>query len=493
MNKNQRFFIFTTLLLASGLGYCFAFREIKTADPFDIKNLFGKENIAPVVVIGSGPAGLMASIYGARGGKETFLIEGNKPGGLLMDTTEVENWPGETMIKGPEIIEKMRMQAQHQNVNFIQDQVERIDSSSWPYRVHLEGGEVLHALTVVIATGASPRKLGIPGENDYWGGGVTSCAVCDAPFFKGEEVVVVGGGDSAAEEAIQLSPFAKKITILVRKGQMRAANSMQTRLKNYPKIEIRYNVEVNKIVGDLENVTGIELYDTTTKKSELFSTAGVFLAIGHIPNSGFVKNIVRTDDEGYILLDGTRHATSTPGIFAAGDIADRVYRQAGTSAGSGIEAGLDAVQFLDDHGYNNQIAAEIADQIYNPQSIRSQADLISVASLQDLQGYIDTNPDKLIAIDFWTETCSSCKQMLPSLKELAQTFAKKIVFISVDADESDDIAQHFSVMKVPTLITLKKGEIMEKHRGFLSKQELEGYFQILLSEARLKDSDITKG
>jgi thioredoxin reductase (NADPH) len=480
MNRNQRFTLFSVLLLVSGLGYCFGRRELKTVDKFAITNVLKKQNVAPVLVIGSGPAGLMAATYGSRGGKDTFLIEGNKPGGLLMDTTEVANWPGETMIQGPEIIEKLREQAVHQNVNIISDQVERIDTASWPYAVHLESGDIIHAMTIVVATGASPRKLEVSGEEQYWGSGVTSCAVCDAPFFRNEEVVVVGGGDSAVEEAIQLSPFASKITILVRKDQMRAAQSMQDRLKDYPKISVLYNVEIKKVVGDLENVTGVELYNNQTKKSDLFATSGVFLAVGHIPNSGFVKNAVTTDQEGYIKVYNDRRATSTPGIFAAGDIADRIYRQAGTSAGSGIEAGLDAVQFLDDHGYSNQIAAQIQSQLYNSNTVRSQAELLEIGSMTELQELISNNPEKTVVVDFWTETCSSCKQMLPSFKQAASDFADDMLFVSVDADEADDIADTYRVMKVPTLIALKNGQERDRHTGFLSNQELSEYLQKML-------------
>ena len=484
MNKNKYLLFFVALLLLSGLGYC-----SKKIDGFDIKNIFEKENLTPVLVIGSGPAGLMASIYGARGGKKTFLVEGNKPGGLLMDTTEVANWPGEKMIEGPHIIEKLRDQARHQKVHFIQDYVDKIDTASWPYTVYLESGTVLRALTIIIATGASPRKLGVAGEENYWGAGVTSCAVCDAPFFRGENVVVAGGGDSAIEEAIQLSSFASKITILVRKDRMRAADSMQSRLKNYPKIDVKYNVEVREIIGNLESVTGVKLYNNRTQETELFSTSGVFLAVGHIPNSGFVKKNIRTDGDGYILVNHPRHEASVPGIFAAGDIADKIYRQAVTSAGSGTEAALDAVRFLDDHGYSNQVAKQVVSQFYSSKAVRSQEKLLSINSMAELQDLITSNEEKLIVLDFWTETCSSCKQLLPLLKEISQSFANTLLFIPIDADEATDLVDAFEITRVPTLVTLKKGAVLDKYTGFLGKKELRTYFEKMLSEVNLKAED----
>lgn len=430
-------------------------------------------NLVPVCIIGSGPAGLMAATYGARGGKHTVVIEGNKPGGLLMDTTDVENWPGETMIKGPEIISKLKSQAEKHGVVCISGAVSSIDTNSWPYRITLDNETVLHAMTIIIATGASPRRLGIPGEDTYWGSGVTSCAVCDAPFYKNEDVVVVGGGDSAIEEAIQLSGFARSITILVRKDTMRAAPTMQARLKQYPKISIQYNVEPKKIVGTVETITGIELYNGTTKETSIFPTSGVFLAIGHIPNSGFVKDIIKTDAEGYIIVNHPHQQTSVAGIFAAGDIADKIYRQAGTSSGHGIQAGLDAVRYLDDIGFSDQVAQSVSAQLYRPgaQMPHQASDLISITTLEELEALINGNPDRIILLDFWTETCSSCKQIMCILKELSKENDSPLI-VSIDADEAFDLVEKFMITRAPTLIVLKHGIVAEKS-GFLDRSELQ--------------------
>ncbi len=468
-------------LLISALGGCFGSKSANLHAQMDMQRLEGKTNLMPVAVIGSGPAGLMAAIYCARGGKDTFVIEGNKPGGLLMDTTDVENWPGKTSIKGPEIIENLRAQAIHQGVKFVADAVERIDRSSWPYAIHTENGNQFHALSIIIATGASPRKLGVSGEELYWGGGVTSCAVCDAPFYKGEEVVVVGGGDSAIEEAIQLAAYAKKITILVRKDRMRAAAGMQARLKGYDQIQVQYNVEIRKILGNGELVTGVELYNHTTSKTSIFPTSGVFLAVGHDPNSQLIQGTVTTDPQGYIKVEGRTQETSVPGIFAAGDVADFRYRQAGTSAGQGISAGLDAVRFLDDIGFTPDITQQYAgkffgaDQTITRGGSLQEADLVDLKTMDELRALIEQ--EEMVVIDFWAETCPSCKLMLPIFKTVAQDFAGKVTFATVDTDEAPEIAQELFVHKIPCLMIFKNGRMAARFASVMSRNELATLIQ----------------
>ena len=292
------------------------------------------------------------------------MIDGPVPGGLLTKTTEVQNWPGNISIQGPEIVNNMKMHAKHLGAHFLSDAVEKVDFSQWPFLITTVDGQQIYALSVVIATGGSPRKLKIKGEEEYEGKGITSCAVCDAPFYKGEKVVVVGGGDSAIEEATHLSAFAKEITILVRKDAMRAAASMQARLKGYPNINILYNVEPKEIIGDGTKVTGISLYNSATKTTELFPATGVFLAIGHDPNTQVFKGQLPLDDDGYIAVKGRSQATVIPGVFAAGDVEDKVYRQARVAEGSGVRAALDAERFLREIGFDAAAQQAIDAQIY---------------------------------------------------------------------------------------------------------------------------------
>lgn len=470
------------------LNGCFA-GNASQSFRIDMNHVLTETNIMPIAVIGSGPAGLMASIYGARGGKKTYVIEGNKPGGLLMDTTEVENWPGETSITGPHIIEKIRKQAEYQGAVFVEDTIERVDFNQWPFKLHTENGNEFTALSVVIATGAHPRKLGVPGEDDYWGSGVTSCAVCDAPFFKDESVVVVGGGDSAIEEAIQLTPYAKHITILVRKDAMRAAHSMQDRLKDYDNISVKYNVEIQKIIGDGSQVTGVSLYNNKTKRNSVLPTSGVFLAIGHIPNSSpFKEGGIQTDNDGYIQVKGRSQQTSVPGVFAAGDVQDNHYRQASSSAGDGTNAGLDAVNFLDAHGYTITLENRIGARLYSDETLQDRSAEIKtikitgqevslIESRNAFEHLIDRNKG-LVVVLFYREDCPQCIQMRPIFEAVAHEYTQA-EFAMVNTDQLPKLVEELFIEKVPCVLMFKEGSLVARYSNMMSRKELSTFINQL--------------
>lgn len=359
--------------LAVFMGACSETSAHSSTNGINILDAKNKENLVPVAILGSGPAGLSSAIYAVRGGMKALVIHGPMPGGLLTQTSLVENWPGNKEIEGPDIIKSLTEQVQGlaekakdviDHIEFVNDTVTALDLAHWPYALTMESGVTIHALAIIFATGATPKLLGIPGEKEFWKNGVTTCAVCDGPFYKGQDVVVIGGGDSAAEEAMQLAHHAKTVTVLVRKEAMRASVSMQNHLKEYPSIKIMYNVEPRKIVGANDEVTGVELYNSKTKETSVFPTNGVFLAIGHTPNSALVKSQITMDQEGYIIPRAGSQETNVPGFFVAGDVADRKYRQAGSASGRGIEAGIDAVNFLTAIGYNTTMAQELAPQFY---------------------------------------------------------------------------------------------------------------------------------
>jgi len=298
-----------------------------------------------LLIIGSGPAGYTAAVYGARAMLNPVLVEGLQPGGQLTITTDVENWPGEVAIMGPELMAKLRTQAEHVGTELVADIVAEIDLSKRPFRAILDSGGVIEADTVVIATGASARWLGLDSETRLRGRGVSACATCDGFFFRGKHVAVVGGGNTAFEEALFLTNFASKVTLIHRRGELRADKTNQQRLFANPKVEMVWNATVTEVTG-ADGVEGIVLTDTQTGATRSLAVDGLFVAIGHDPATSLFKGQFAMDEEGYVLTAPDSTATSVAGVFAAGDVKDKLYRQAVTAAGMGCMAALEAERFL---------------------------------------------------------------------------------------------------------------------------------------------------
>lgn len=302
-----------------------------------------------VAIVGSGPAGYTAALYAARANMNPVLFAGLQPGGQLTLTSEVENWPGEDQgIMGTELVENMRKQAERFGAEVISDVVTSVDFSSRPYRVVSGGGQEVAAHTVIIATGASAKWLGVPGEDRLQAKGVSACATCDGFFFRGKELVVVGGGDSAMEEATFLTKFATKVTIIHRSETFRASKIMFERAQKNPKISFVMNTTIEEILG-AERVEGVRLKNVATGEVSEYKTDGVFMAIGHKPNTDLFAGKLTLDQKGYIVTEGKSTRTNIPGVFACGDVMDPTYRQAVTAAGSGCAAALDAERFLASH------------------------------------------------------------------------------------------------------------------------------------------------
>ncbi|MBL8773215.1 MAG: thioredoxin-disulfide reductase [Phenylobacterium sp.] len=301
------------------------------------------------LIVGSGPAGYTAAIYAARALLKPVLIQGIQPGGQLTITTDVENYPGfADVIQGPWLMEQMQAQAAHVGTEIVTDIVTRADLSQRPFRLETDSGQVWLAETLIIATGAQAKWLGLPTEARFQGFGVSACATCDGFFYRGKQVVVVGGGNTAVEEALFLTNFASKVTVVHRRGEFRAERILQERLFNHPKIEVIWDSAIDEVLGDTDplGVTGVRLRNVKTGEVRTVACDGVFIAIGHAPSSELFKGQLEMDASGYLKVKPGSASTAIEGVYAAGDVTDDVYRQAVTAAGMGCMAALEAVRFL---------------------------------------------------------------------------------------------------------------------------------------------------
>jgi len=299
-----------------------------------------------LLIIGSGPAGYTAGVYGARAMLEPILVQGIQPGGQLTITTDVENWPGVKEVQGPDLMIAMQEHAAAAGTEIIGDHINSVDLSKRPFVAKGDSGTTYIAEALVLATGAQARWLGLASEEKFKGKGVSACATCDGFFYRGAEVVVIGGGNTAVEEALFLTKFATKVTLIHRRDTLRAERILQDRLMKNPKIETLWFHELDEVLGDDSGVTGVRVKNSKTGEMQDIACAGVFVAIGHAPASELVKDQLETHMGGYVVTAPDSTATSIPGVFAAGDLTDHIYRQAVTSAGMGCMAALEAERFL---------------------------------------------------------------------------------------------------------------------------------------------------
>ncbi len=447
-----------------------------------------------VIIVGSGPAGYTAAVYAARASLNPLLFEGSvTAGGALMTTTEVENFPGfRDGIQGPALMEEMRAQAERFGAEIVSDDVTAMDLSGETKTVTTAEG-TFTARAVILAMGSGYRKLGLPDEDRLSGHGVSWCATCDGFFFREQHIAVVGGGDSAIEEATFLSRFGSKVTLVHRRGELRASKIMQERAFADPKIEFAWNSEVASINGD-DQLTGLTLRDTETGEERQLDATGLFIAIGHDPRSELLHGQVRLDDEGYVLVDAPSTRTNLTGVFACGDLVDHHYRQAITAAGTGCAAALDAERYLADLDFARRRPpparrpwapppetapgpGRIAvPSVFNNQSLRPTPRGESMSNLQAVtDDSFETEvlkSDKPVLVDFWAEWCGPCRQVGPILDELSAEHGDKVTFVKLNVDENPVTPSTYRVNGIPTLNLYKDGEVVKQIVGARPKAVL---------------------
>lgn len=472
-------FLLPFAVLVLGIGGYLVFRSGSGYEPrlkMDMQEAVKQENVVPVAIVGSGPAGLSASLYIARAGMKAFVFGGPMPCGQLTQTTYIENWPGREKVLGVDLMHDVKSQAESFGACIINDTITKVDFTQWPFVMETEEGREFKALSVILATGALPKTLSVVGEKEFWGSGVTTCAVCDAPFFKGKEVVVIGGGDSAAEMVFELSPYVKKVTLLVRKDYMRAAKAMQQRIFSYDNVHVLYNKEVKGIFGENGHVTSVDLYDNKEDKVDKFTTDGVFLAIGHKPNAQVFRENLQVDQHGYITMQGRSQQTSVNGVFAAGEVQDPAYRQAAVAAGEGVKAALDAASFLYSLGFNGKIGKKLEDNFFETFS-DERLEIQEISTLKEFEKYV-INKKGLVVLDFYATTCPGCIQMLPSLESVAHRLHDKVSIIKCNIMESYDILSELRynrgqrVGKVPAIFVFRDGKYLGRSHDLMSRKEL---------------------
>lgn len=317
-----------------------------------------------MLIIGSGPAGLTAAIYGARAGLSPIVVQGLQPGGQLTITTDVENYPGfREAVQGPWLVQEMQAQAEHVGTRMLWDTIVDIDLSGPPFRAVGDSGDVYEGDTLVICTGAQAKWLGVAGEQEFSGKGVSACATCDGFFYRGKKVVVIGGGNTAVEEALYLTNHSQDVTLIHRRDSLRAEKILQERLFAHPHIKVLWNKAVEEFVGDAAlggaGLTGVALVDTVTGEKSVEPAQGAFVAIGHAPATELFKGKLELDESGYLVVQPGTPKTAIPGVFAAGDVMDHTYRQAVTAAGTGCMAALDAERFVGALDFAAQAKAEV--------------------------------------------------------------------------------------------------------------------------------------
>lgn len=462
----------------------FRYTNKRSRYEFSLEGTMANPTVENLVIIGSGPAGYTAAIYAARANLKPLMFEGFQagglPGGQLMTTTEVENFPGfPEGITGPKLMERMKAQAERWGTECYTEDVIAVDLSQRPFTVRSSEREV-KAHSIIIATGATAKRLGLPSEPQFWSQGISACAICDGatPIFRNEELAVIGGGDSAAEEAVYLTKYGSHVHLLVRREEMRASKAMQDRVLSNAKITVHWNTEPVDVFGTQGRMEGLKIRNNKTGETSELPVRGLFYAIGHKPNTDLFKGQLELDSVGYLAVKPGTVETSVEGVYGAGDVQDFEYRQAITAAGTGCMAALSAERWLSENNliqeYHQTPESERPTETEREDAADTE-DTFDLNATRHKGGYalrkLFHDSDRLIMVKYVSPTCGPCHTLKPILNKVVDEYDGRIHFVEIDIEADPEIAQNAQVMGTPTIQFFKDKELLKEVRGVKQKSE----------------------
>jgi thioredoxin reductase (NADPH) len=456
------------------------FSSYLLSTPPSVTQAEGITNIIPVLVIGSGPAGLSGAMYTSRAKLPTIVVVG-KLGGQLADVREIENWPGKQKASGKDAINDLLEQAVHFGAQLMYDEVQSVDFSVWPFSIKTISGTQLRPLAVLLATGRRGKRLSVPGVDQFWGKGVGECTICDAPFHKGDVVSVIGGGDTAADRALQLAAYAKKVYMIVKDSELDATGKVQDYLRENKKIEILYNTTLDEISGDQDTVSAMKVRHLKTNTVEQIAVQGVYFAIGYEPNSEIFSKQIDTDSEGFVLVECNSNSTNIAGVFAAGDLVDKKYGKTGVATGSGIKAGLDAIKFLQTVGYTQVAAERMKQQLYVLEP-KQRVKVITITTIEQFDELVKTSKVPIL-VDFYQEGCSVCTSLMPVVEEIAALNKDNLRVFKAERSLVPEIDTRYKIPGVPYFLFFNNGKLKQAGR-INQKKLLEQFVKTALEKSR---------